>query len=522
MFNSRFITGLDLGAANIKLAVLKNKHIIETIIEDIPFELRFNEEQKISYTTEILKKLLSQKTYFKNSSVLSTISRSVAIIKYITLPSQDKTEIASMLPFEIERHIPLSLDSIIFDYRVLEGRSEGNKNTSEVMVVVVKKDIVGAHLKVLAAAGLKPERIELSSLALCNSFRRKFPEEKETVSLLDIGAQNTEINILADGLLKFSRSVVNGGDTLNQLLQKEFDIELNELEDLKKSGRIFSELKAPFVISEWIELLSAEVNQSWGAFRDQGQKNIISKIYLTGGGSKLAGLTELLEKKLSIPAYNFNPFPAASDKTSESNREQIPFFAVAMGLASYGAYQKKGALNLLPAELKKSKEESKRKKIFLSVAGLGVLVFLILGLIGYLDIAKKQKQIQAVEQELKARKKEIDAVKELQLKIQLLQDKSNQNEIFLEALRQISLIVPANICIDRLVFDKETAVLLRGKTDSHSAVASFSIALEKSRYFEKVVNKGSHEDEFGSLKLIEFEIECRLKKPQWFYKNGKK
>lgn len=501
MFKSKFVIGLDLGTAGIKLAVLKKtaarEH--EIIIENIPWEFQHDEKRRLAYTLEVLKNLFSQKPYLKDGFLVSAIPRRSAILKYIKLPSLDKTEIANMLPFEIEKHIPLSLDLVVMDYQVVDVEDKEKQTASEIMVVVVKKDIIETHLELLAAAGFIPERVGLSSLASYSSFRQKFPQETGVVVLLDIGAQNTEISILDNGRPKFSRSVALGGDTLNQLLQKKFPQEPGKLENLKKSGQILTEDNTQFIIGEWVRLLGAEVNQSLGAFRGQVPKNKISKVFLTGGGSKLAGLAELLEKKLNVAVQAFSLGEEA-------------FFTVAKGLAYQGLGQEKLSVNLLPKNLRKNKKELRRKKFFLVAAGVCCLMSLTLALIGYADINKKQKQIYAVEQELKSLAKEIGQARELQTKIQLLQGRSDQNEIFLETLRQLSLIAPANVCIDHLVCEREGQVVLRGKSDSHSAVAGFSIALEKSRYFEKVVNKGSREEKFGSLKLVEFEIECWLKR----------
>jgi len=134
-----------------------------------------------------------------------------------------------------------------------------------------------------------------------------------------------------------------------------------------------------------------------------------------------------------------------------------------------------------------------------------------MGLKGYMSLLDKKKQIATITQELASHKKEIEGARDLQAKIRLYEDRSQNKEVVMETLKRLSEIAPANVYIDHFVYTKEGQINVQGKTDSHGAAANFAIQLEKSNYFDKVVNKGSHEIKYGETTVVEFEIDCLIK-----------
>jgi type IV pilus assembly protein PilM len=515
MFKPTIITGLDIGNNTIKIIQMSNTplgwHIVDAFREDIPLETQFKEEDKFSFTVEMLKKAVEQRPRIKNSYLVTAIGRNACILKYLTLPTRDEEEIARMLPFELEKYIPQSLGKVVQDYQVIDMDVDPGKEASEVMVVVAKRDIVDNHLRLLAAAGLKPELIDLSSLAMYNAFVSKHPEEQGVIAVLDVGTQTTEINILDYGLLKFTRSAPIGGSTLNQMLQKELGVDLQEIERLKVENQIFTKDKFREIGENWGRLLRNEINQSLEAFRTERQKKKIDKIYMSGGGSKLVGLADYLERKLGIPVLNFNPFPVNKDINENFQQEFGHLFPIALGLAYRGIQQARLQVNLLPEEMSRHKKKVKRKKLAVIIGSAALAAALLVSSQVYLNLADKKKQIAAITRELGSLKKEVDAARVLQSKIALVEEKSAGKELPLETLRYLSMVAPSNVYIDHLVVTREGQVSLRGKTESHGAAAGLAILLEKSGGFEKVINKGSREVKYGDTNLVEFEIDCLIK-----------
>ncbi len=517
MFSQKSITGLDLGTQNIKLVVLKSArnrwHLQEAIFEKIPLEIAANEERRAAFIKEFLINVLLRDPSLKNGKLVTAIPRNVAILKYLNLPSIDQNEISNMLPFEMEKLIPLSMDQVVLDYQLIDVNKESKNPLSEIFAIVVKKDIIDHQLKLFTEVGWEPDFINLSAVAMYNAFVQKYPEEKSTITLLDIGTQSTEISILVEGLLKFSRSAPVGGITLDRLLQDELNLGSEEIEQLKFSGQLFEKNNLRAIGESWAKLLRMEITHTFEAFHTERQQQKVEKLFLSGGSSRLAGLAEYLSRKLNLPVEDFDPFPLPGDDEGKTAGALGYYFPAAVGLTSQGNGQAKLSLNLLPKKFTWAKRQQQRKKSLLAIAGAVALGLLFFGLRGYVNIEKKQREITFLDRELAAIKPEVTIAQELQAKIRLLRERSQGAEFFLSALRQLSLLAPANVYIDHLVFDQQGQVNLRGKTENYGTVATFVLALEKSKYFNNVVNKGSRENKLGNIKLVEFEIECRVRTP---------
>ncbi|MDD5258573.1 MAG: type IV pilus assembly protein PilM [bacterium] len=517
MLRHNVITGLDLGTQNIKLVVLKRSwarwYLQGVILEKIPLEIAFNEESRAAFIKEFIVNALKNDPSLKTGKLFIAIPRNVAIFKYLFLPSLDQDEISHMLPFEIEKLIPLALDQVHLDYQVLDTKEQGEDHLSEILAVVVKKDIIDRQMQFFCELGWEPDCINLSAVALYNAFVQKYPADKSTLALLDIGSQSTEINILVNGLLKFSRSAPVGGLTLDHMLQDELNLSLTEIEQLKFNGQLFEKNDLRVIGEEWGRLLRTEISHTFETFHAERQQEKVEKVLLSGGGSRLAGLAEYLGRKLSLPVEYFDPFPLPGVNTIKSDGIPGYYFPVAAGLTSQGSGQAKLDLSLLPKKFTLAKKQQQRKKILLSAALGAVLTLLVFGLKGYSNMEKKQLEAAALDRELAAIKPDVTVARELQAKIQLLQERSQGAEFFLDALRQLSLLAPANVYIEHLVFARQGQVNLRGKTEHYAPVATLVMAMEKSPYFQNVVNKGSRENKLGNIKLVEFEIECSVRNP---------
>ncbi|MBI5454537.1 MAG: pilus assembly protein PilM, partial [Deltaproteobacteria bacterium] len=84
--------------------------------------------------------------------------------------------------------------------------------------------------------------------------------------------------------------------------------------------------------------LTFEVKRSLDFFLGGSQGSYVNKIYLSGGGSRAAGLKDLMQETTALPAEVVTPFknieadPRRFDK--EKLKDSAPFFGVAVGLAT--------------------------------------------------------------------------------------------------------------------------------------------------------------------------------------------
>ncbi|MDP2689966.1 MAG: pilus assembly protein PilM, partial [Deltaproteobacteria bacterium] len=157
---------------------------------------------------------------------------------------------------------------------------------------------------------------------------------------VNIGATITSISVLLGGLTIFTRSIPMGGNQFTEEIQRQLNISFKDAEELK-TGKKEAPADAsalPAAIDTVSTNLTFEIKRSLDFFLGGNQGTYVSKIYLSGGGSKVAGLQNLMQEKTAIPVESANPFKNIEIKTkaaaAETLKDIAPFFGVAVGLAT--------------------------------------------------------------------------------------------------------------------------------------------------------------------------------------------
>ena len=90
------------------------------------------------------------------------------------------------------------------------------------------------------------------------------------------------------------------------------------------------------------DILALEIQKTMDFYRATAEEGegTVQKIYISGGGSKLPGLTEYLAKRFEVTVEVFNPFRQIKVDVRRFDpdymREVVPEMAVAVGLALRG------------------------------------------------------------------------------------------------------------------------------------------------------------------------------------------
>ncbi len=143
---------------------------------------------------------------------LVDIPRDQAILKTLTLPSADPDTLAGIVRIQIAKELPFPVDGAVIDFAMeapAEDREGGDseKGTVDVLVAAVRYELRDQFIATLSAAGLKLERIGLrpyaSKIAVCRLLEFSLPER---VLIIDVRSNLTEIDVLRNGQLSFSRA----------------------------------------------------------------------------------------------------------------------------------------------------------------------------------------------------------------------------------------------------------------------------------------------------------------------------
>jgi type IV pilus assembly protein PilM len=337
---TKSIVGLDIGSSCIKAVELKKSrgeievaHIgVEPLASDIVVDSMIVDSGSVSST---ISKIFNENS-IKSKAVATSVSGHSVIVKKITIPSMEDSDLASSITTEAAQHIPFDIADVNVDYQILSDDISGPQ--MDVLLVAVKKDKILNYTNVLSLAGKSPAVVDIDAFALQNCYEYNYePASTSTVALLNLGASVMNINIVKGTTPLFTRDVSVGGNQYTDSLQKELDLSFEDAEKLKlgqRVGTVSEDAKMP-ILQQVTEIIVLEIQKTFDFFRATAAGEHIERIYIAGGSSRVPGLMEALRQEFSLPVEVLNPFQriGSSNIASDLVDQNAGQLAVAVGLA---------------------------------------------------------------------------------------------------------------------------------------------------------------------------------------------
>jgi type IV pilus assembly protein PilM len=184
---------------------------------------------------------------------------------------------------------------------------------------------------------LQPGIIDVDAFALHNAFEVNYPDELHgMIGLLNIGHEVTNVNILEDGVPILTRDLAIGTRKFREDLQRERGLSAEDADKLLQSFER-SEVLDPYVESRGEEM-SVGIERA-AAFLQTGSRGGggMTKIYTSGGGSRIPGLGEILADRLRVTVERANPIKNIKVKDGVFDAlpmdEIVPLLMLPVGLA---------------------------------------------------------------------------------------------------------------------------------------------------------------------------------------------
>jgi len=242
------------------------------------------------------------------------------------------------IELSLEEYIPISAQDAIFDYELINEDSK----SLEVQVASIPKNIIENYLAVFRNSQISVQSFELEAQAISRAIVKK--GDLETYMIVDFGQTRTGIFIVSRGIVMFTSTLDVGGMMLTNMIQKNFNVNFEEAEKMKKKFGLQrnTENREMFsVILNIVSVLRDEIVKHflyWQTHKDEEGKDypIIKKIILCGGDASLMGLSEYFSISVKNKVEMANVWINIID--TEKYIPEIIFnrsltFAAALGLA---------------------------------------------------------------------------------------------------------------------------------------------------------------------------------------------
>lgn len=284
--------------------------------------------------------------------VFTSISGQNVIMRFTKLPQMAEDELETTVKIEAEQYVPYAIEEVSIAHSVLNTVDDGEEGGGKflILLVVAQKEIVNSYTDVLSQAGIKPEIVDVDTIAVINALEASVKqtadsqEGGEVVAIINCGARTTSISILKAGVLMFTRNIPKGGNDITRRIMESMNYDYEQANAAKASGEcsvIVNEGETNElgeVIRPEIEDLATEIRMSFDYFKAQSREPVIHRIILTGGTANLPNFNAFLMNELGVDVDLGNPLENISVTVpdTEGLYNNLQQYAVAIGLALRG------------------------------------------------------------------------------------------------------------------------------------------------------------------------------------------
>ncbi len=291
---------------------------------------------------------------FSTKRVVFGLANDRVLVRQLDLDWMEPADFRKALAYSVADQIPMSVDEANLDFHVLEDIPAGPDLDADrqlrILLVAAASEMVDTFLTALAEADLTPVKAELAPFALIRAAAPSPTAEGGSDSaeaIVDIGAETLTVVVHANGQPRFVRTVAQlGGRAITGELQQKFGWSYEEAEAAKAQyglprpraagddEKVALEHPAQQAIEERVTAVVAEVRTTLNFFLSAGTGvRSLSRIVLTGGGSRLHGLPERIAQAMSAEVVNLVPPSQVRSRQSAAADDDLGAVALLSGLA---------------------------------------------------------------------------------------------------------------------------------------------------------------------------------------------
>jgi len=329
--------GLDIGSHKIKIVQVQKSGDKYRLVAlgSAPSTLKgilSDSESDLTQLAIIIKKL-HQETKIKTKNVVTALPQDQVFTQVITLPQLSENELTSALKWEAEQYIPIPLAEATISHQIIGRIKEDAKEKIEVLLAAAPNRLIDKTIKVVKSAGFNTVSLETEILAVARSL----VINPEAVMVIDFGAKASDIAVVENKQIIFTRSIPTAGEALTRAVASSLGLQPAQAEAYKKAYGVDPQKLEGKMIEAMIPVIDViirEIEKILNFYRVE-KKKTISRIILTGGTATLSEISSLMVKKLNLEIQLGNPFSQMSKESLPKKlpASEISLYAIATGLA---------------------------------------------------------------------------------------------------------------------------------------------------------------------------------------------
>jgi type IV pilus assembly protein PilM len=540
------VIGLDIGSYSIKAVEIINtfkSYEITNFYENVIPHL---DNVPLEVLVPNCMEQLFRENQLTADRILTAMPGQFISSRVLPFAFSDPSKIEKAVFVEIEEAVPFNMDDMILDHQIL-GSSMGK---TFALAVMTRKIFLKNFLDLLQRIQIDPKLVDVDSLAFYNLSSYMNVEPGECFAMVDCGHEKTSLCIVRDGVLRMFRSINLGGRYITEFLARDLEVSFQEAQRVKHNfSRILcdadqgTELSGDErLVAERMTLATSaivkELGRTFYAFKTW-EKTPITKLFVSGGTSKIRNFTGFLEDQLELKALN-----ARLDQTSlkiaphlTESMATIPQ-GVAIGIRTVSTGRRNSQINLRRGEFAYVQNYENIFKYFVTggkVLAVGMLLLMVSYGVKFffynsqINALKEQYRKELTESFPSMKKKYATANVEFKVMAKdgersvrnEISQKKKAVEFFIEQnsgsvplmlLKKVSDTLPKEVKIDVTSFDFKAGeggvgkLSIKGETDNYDTHSQILKAFEGLREVSEVKDAGTSFKPGSNQKVLQFRI----------------
>jgi Tfp pilus assembly PilM family ATPase len=425
--SSKKLLAIDWDARNLRLVLVRRRidgiDLLKAVSIPVPPDVKLDDAEALgAFVREAMRQ-----ARIGAKQVLMSISRDQVVLNTLDLPPTPPEEMAAIVQFQIVKELPFAVEQATLDFAV--GSGFDPKEPCSVLVAAVRNEQLEFYRKVAYEAGLSVERIGLRPHANLLAVTAKSPEHKsKTLLLIEVGPLLTEIDIIRDDTLVFSRAASvtlaeygSGGAT------RADDNRISPIEVLDhepdETGR------------RSVNNLMVEIVRSFEAHRATDPSLNVDRIVVCGASGIEPQLAQMLAARFAANAEMYTP-ERALDLTAQRAKE-LRGFSAAVGLAIGQGQNVLQSFDFLHPKKHVSKRTVRLRKLPIAVAT--ILLFVGSAVASYVQFVRpKQQEIAVLDKSIEPKRKAARNIDEFKAQVETLEAWRDSEQYWPEVLATLS------------------------------------------------------------------------------------
>ncbi len=338
--SDNYFLGIDIGNSSLKMVELEKKgkkiNLANYGFSDNIEGADFTYSDDVSFLAKSIVRLKDELGIKTNKANASLPSWSV-FSSLINLHNVDPKKLDEKIIEEARKVIPLPLDEMVLDWKVIPG-SDKIKGNVKVFLTGSPKKLIKKYIDVFREAKITLTNLETESFSLIRSILGNDPT---TTMLIEMGENSTDFSIVKESIPFLNRSINVSGKTISSEISSKMGVSFEQAEQFKFDLGMSNENKRaelPKIIIDAVNPIINEIKYMTDLYYNSNNDNI-EKIVLSGGSSLLYNFSEYLEDLLNVKVIIANPwFKVSYPQELEQVLSEVgPRLSVAVGLALRGA-----------------------------------------------------------------------------------------------------------------------------------------------------------------------------------------